>query len=321
MQILYHPEFNIDFGLLNRLHPFDGCKFRKVHQLLADCAQLQWQAPPPALELAQLQAHMSAHHAAQCAQRRYVLRALELPALPLPFSWIDRRILQPMRRGCAATLYAAQAALQGQSSWNLAGGYHHASAINSEGFCIYNDIWHSVQSLRQQGRLAATQRVLIIDVDAHHGNGNAEAFEQDRSVVLLDQYNQQIYPYGERSRQRLDIALPLPMGTQGAAYLAQLDGGLARLPALHAQDPFAMAFVVAGTDVLASDPLGGLGLTLDDCVAREERIWRCLHAMGVPAIWLGGGGYGNQSAPAIAAALRRIGQLEQEHVCATSAAC
>ncbi|WP_338848911.1 histone deacetylase [Massilia sp. W12] len=312
MHILYDEGLNIDFGLLNYLHPFDGCKFRKVRRMLADLPSASFQTPPPALELARLQAHMGARHAAQCTQKEYILRALELPALPLPFSWIDRKILLPMRRACAATLYAAQGALQGQSYWNLAGGYHHASALNSEGFCVYNDIYTALQELRGAGSLGQQQRVLLIDVDAHHGNGNAEAFETDRSVFILDQFNSQIYPYGERSRQRLDLAVPLRSGVDGGDYLRALDQALAQLPAQHASRPFALAFVIAGSDVLESDPLGGMALTIQDCIAREERIWRCLHCMQVPAVWLGGGGYGKQSAQTIAGALRALYRLEQE---------
>jgi histone deacetylase 11 len=300
MKIFYSPNYNIDFGIFNFLHPFDGTKYAKVLQATKDL---------PGIDIADISAPIATAATLGFANsllklmltnKRYILGALALPYLPLiPFSFIDKKILLTMRWAVAGTLAAAEHALQGGYCWNLAGGYHHASRSGCEGFCIYNDIGITVQQLRQRQLLAATDPILIIDVDAHHGNGNARTFMDDASVTILDIYNKDIYPDGDYTKDRINIALPIANGTLGPAYLQILGDGLARL-----DGPFAIAFVVAGTDVLASDPLGGLGLTLDECVQRDSMVLERLQTLGVPAVFLGGGGYSPDSAKQIAASLR-----------------
>jgi histone deacetylase 11 len=238
--------------------------------------------------------------------KRVVLQALELPYVPLlPFSVIDNRVLEPMRWCVGGTLQAAARAVeQGVNTWNLGGGYHHASRQGGEGFCLYNDVGMACDWLRSTGRLADDDRVLIVDVDAHHGNGNAYVFREDSRVTLLDIYNDDIYPFRGYTKERVDINLPLASGTDGSEYLAKLQEGLDRL-----QGSYKLAFVVAGTDVLASDPLGRLGLSVEDCVRRDGMVLASLGKLGVPAVVLGGGGYGPESAQAISASLVQHYQL------------
>jgi histone deacetylase 11 len=99
----------------------------------------------------------------------------------------------------------------------------------------------------------------------------------------------------------VNISIPLQLGTSGRDYLARLGQGLAEI-----SGKFRLAFVVAGTDVLASDPLGGLGLSIDDCVIRDQMVLERLQALSVPAVFVGGGGYGRDSAKAIVASIRNL---------------
>lgn len=294
MITFYSPHYNIDLGLLNRLHPFDGRKFSKVHEAVRRLGieQREVEAPIPSAQLDQFAGEILRR---LYTSKRYVLRALEVPYIPLlPFSLIDRRVLLPMRWAVQGTVAAAEAALHGHDSWNLSGGYHHASRSAAEGFCVYNDVGVTVDDLRQRKLLGENERLMIIDVDAHHGNGNGHVFFKDSSVEILDIYNADIYPNSPSTKQRVDIGIPLRSGTTGADYLARLREGLARLtPGAR------IAFVVAGTDVLASDPLGALRLTVDECAERDRLVLVRLKELGVPAVFLGGGGYGPESATAM----------------------
>ncbi|HEX7690472.1 MAG TPA: hypothetical protein VF453_22400 [Burkholderiaceae bacterium] len=299
MKVFYNPRYNIDLGVLNRLHPFDGRKFGRVAKEIAGVAGLSLVEVPAPLDQAAIERFASPLLQKLLLRKRYVLQALEVPYLPLvPLSFIDRKILEPMRWGAAGTLAAAKAAMQGANCWNLAGGYHHASRTEAEGFCIYNDIGISIQALRESGDLHDLDEVLILDIDAHHGNGNARVFMDDRRIRILDIYDDDIYPRSPYTKERIDINVPLRMGTNGSQYLSRLDGGLSELPR-----GARLAFVVAGTDVLASDPLGGLRLTVDDCVARDRLVLDRLAALGVPAVFTGGGGYGPESATAMTRSL------------------
>ncbi|MEN9865675.1 MAG: Acetoin utilization protein AcuC [Pseudomonadota bacterium] len=304
MKIFYNKNYNIDFGIVNRIHPFDGTKYAKVYAAIKDFPGIDMQDVPAPITLDEAKEFANDLLKLFYVNKRYILNALALPYIPLlPFSFIDRKILLPMRWAVAGTIAAAKYALQGNYAWNLGGGYHHATRAACEGFCIYNDIGIAVRQLRQQGLLAADAKILIIDVDAHHGNGNAYVFMDDANATLLDIYNKDIYPQGieaDFTKRRVNIALPIPTGTSDPHYLQRLAQGLALL-----QPGFALAFVVAGTDVLQGDPLGGLCVSVEGCVQRDSMILARLRELGVPAVFLGGGGYSPKSAIQIAASLRQ----------------
>jgi histone deacetylase 11 len=299
VKAFYNPRYNIDLGVLNRLHPFDGRKFGRVVKEIEGAVGLSLVDVSAPVDEAAIARFASPLLQKLLLHKRYVLQALEVPYLPLvPLSFIDRKILEPMRWGAAGTLAAARVSVRGANCWNLAGGYHHASRTEAEGFCIYNDIGIAIQALRESGELSDSDEVLIVDIDAHHGNGNARVFMDDRRIRMLDIYNDDIYPRSPYTKERIDINLPLRMGTNGQEYLTRLEGGLSEIPG-----GARLAFVVAGTDVLASDPLGGLRLSVDDCVARDRLVLDRLAALGVPAVFTGGGGYGPESAAAMTRSL------------------
>ena len=294
MIVFYNRRYNIDLGLLNRIHPFDGTKFEKVMRGIDGAGVEACDVPQP-IPMSAIDEFVSENLGFLLRDKRYVLQALEVPYLPLiPFGWIDRKALEPMRWGVAGTLAAATRALSGVHCWNLSGGYHHASRDAAEGFCLYNDIGIAIQQMRKSGALAADDRILIIDVDAHHGNGNGYVFKDDPRVEILDIYNGDIYPYSPSTKKRVDIGLPVPSFTSGADYLSILEGGLRRLDRLAR-----LAFVIAGTDVLATDPLGRLSLSIDECVLRDGLVLDALDRLATPAVILGGGGYGKDSAVAM----------------------
>lgn len=68
----------------------------------------------------------------------------------------------------------------------MSGGYHHASLNSSGGFCIYPDITVGIYQLR---KYRGIKRVLIIDLDAHQGNGHERDFINDEDVFIIDAYN------------------------------------------------------------------------------------------------------------------------------------
>ena len=217
MKVVYSPKYNIDLGVLNRLHPFDGTKFEKVERGIRGTAGVELVAPERPVDDEVIEAFVDPLMKRLIKGKRYILGALELPYLPvLPFSLIDRYVLAAMRWAVAGTVLASRLALQERAvCWNVGGGYHHASRHAAEGFCIYNDIGIAYDGLIRSGGLRPEDRILIVDVDAHHGNGNARVFAETPNVVLADVYNQDIYPASPVTRQRVDLPVPLPSGTTG----------------------------------------------------------------------------------------------------------
>lgn len=114
------------------------------------------------------------------------------------------------------------------------------------------------------------------------------------SVSILDIYNNDIYPKSDYTKERVNINIPLRSKTSGDEYLTKLKSGLDKI-----DGKYKIAFVIAGTDVLDSDPLGGLRLSVMDCVNRDKLVYDKLNSLSIPCVFLGGGGYGKDSATAI----------------------
>lgn len=300
MKVIYSKYYNITLGLLNYLHPFDGTKFQTIYNGLKTNKHVEFIEPSDAASMDTIDEFLSSIMQHRVRDKNGIFRALEVPRIPfVSFSFLDRKILSPMRWGVAGTIFGATQALQnGGIYWNVSGGYHHAMQQNMEGFCIYNDVGICHQQLIKSGLLAADDKILIIDTDAHHGNGNAYTFMENRQITILDIYNAGIYPTSGYTRDRVDIPVPLTPGTDGQTYLQRYSEALEKL-----DDSYRLAFVVAGTDTLMSDKLGGLCLSIDDVAEREKLTLQALNQRSTPTVMLGGGGYSKDSAKSVISAI------------------
>lgn len=302
MNIYYHTQYNIDLGILNRLHPFDGVKFSRIYKQISRFPQINIKRPDGPISHNIINNFASELLQRLLSSKRYILSALEVPYIPLlPFSLVDKRILVPMRWGVNGTIEASKDALNGTNSWNLSGGYHHASPNSAEGFCIYNDVGIAYETHLNNGDIAKGDRVLIIDVDAHHGNGNAHTFMENNNVTILDAYNDDIYPQSPFTKRRVDISVQLHKGVTGHEYIKAIEDALNKI-----EGPYRIAFVIAGTDVLASDPLGGFNVSVEDCANRDSLIFEKLKALSIPFVFLGGGGYSKDSTKAIVQSISNL---------------
>jgi histone deacetylase 11 len=166
MIIYYHPRYNINLGILNSLHLFDGKKFKKVINSISSLKNINISTVSEPIPQIIIDEFVDDLMQRLLPSKRYILKALEVPYIPLlPFSVINKRILEPMRWAVSGTLKASTTALAGQNVWNLSGGYHHASKDSAEGFCIYNDIGITVENLIKNGSITHNDRILIIDID------------------------------------------------------------------------------------------------------------------------------------------------------------
>lgn len=154
---------------------------------------------------------------------------------------------------------------------------HHAESGRAGGFCLFNNVAIGAAHALAQHRL---QRVAIIDFDVHHGNGTEAIFEQEERVMLCSLFQQQLYPYAsaESCSQNI-IKIPLPAGTEGAAYRKAFDDNC--LPRLQDFRPD-IVFISAGFDAHRDDLLGNLKLTEDDYTWITQSILELanIHAAG-----------------------------------------
>ena len=190
------------------------------------------------------------------------------------------------------TMECAQRALVHGVAFNIAGGTHHAFRARGEGFCLLNDQAAAAAWLLAHGH---AQKVLMVDLDVHQGNGTAAIFAHEPRVFTFSMHGARNYP---ARKEASDLDLPLPDGTDDATYLQLLADTLPRL--LDEQQPD-FVFYLAGVDVLATDKLGHLALTRDGCRQRDERVLGLCHRHRLPVVVCMGGGYSERIADIVEA--------------------
>ncbi|PQJ31574.1 histone deacetylase [Nonlabens arenilitoris] len=144
---------------------------------------------------------------------------------------------------------------------NIAGGTHHAYSNHGEAFCLLNDQAIAARYL-QHHQLA--EKILIVDLDVHQGNGTAQIFQNDDTVFTFSMHGASNYPF---KKEVSDLDIALPDHTDDNSYLKELHH---ILPDLIAQEKPDFIFYLCGVDVLATDKLGRLGLSLKGCKERDE---------------------------------------------------
>ena len=196
------------------------------------------------------------------------------------FPWSERIPLRA-RRTVGGQLAAARAALQTGLSGQMAGGTHHAHRDFGAGFCVYND-----QAATALALLAdrVVDRVAIIDLDVHQGDGNATLLAHRADVFVLDVYGEKNFPF-RKAPATLDV--PLPDGTEDEAFLRAVED---HLPAVWAFKPDIVLYQ-AGVDPLASDRLGRLSVSFDGLAARDRLVLSGCLRRGIPVSMAIGGGY------------------------------
>ena len=297
-QIVYSPNYDIRFLGLEKLHPFDSCKYSRTWESLlatfgAPLKALQIQ-PERAVTLEELRTIHTDAYLQKLKHAPYVAKVLELPELGfLPQCLLEKHVLKPMQLATAGTVMAAQAAIKHSIAINLSGGYHHASSDRGEGFCVYSDTAIAIAMLRQAGTLQPDDHVMIIDLDAHQGNGLERIFFQDQHVHIFDMYNEDIYPQDWWAKEWIDYQLPLKSGTSDRVYLAQLKEHLPLF--LKSINQPKIAFYNAGTDIFEGDPLGRLNVSEQGVLDRDRYVFNTLTAAALPWVMVLSGGYTRHS--------------------------
>jgi acetoin utilization deacetylase AcuC-like enzyme len=233
-------------------------------------------------------------HPAQPASREQITLAHTAEYLDALLSGqIDPRIMRQIglpwsealvRRSLASvggSLAAAEQALRNGIAGNLGGGTHHALAGEGMGFCVFNDLAVVALNLLTNRRV---ERVAIVDLDVHQGNGTAAILGSLPQVFLLSLHGDKNYPF-RKVPSTLDIGLP--DNTDDAEYLAALERGLEAVFAFRPQ----IVLYQAGVDVLKEDRLGRLNLTMAGVKERDRLVLSECYRRSIPVVLVMGGGY------------------------------
>jgi len=324
--VVYSARYHIDIGL----HVFPTTKYRLVHARLLETGVIQASdvvEPRPAgwdeLALVHTTDYLS-------RMRDGTMSAEDVAQLELPWSQemvdgfrvmvggtIDAALL-----ACGIELRSPKSEVRPDPDFrrsdsdlrlrtsdfrvvcHIGGGLHHAFANHGEGFCPFNDVAVAVRVLQSQG----VERLAIVDLDVHHGNGTAFIFNHggappppqtrsDRSprayqeqgvgdprVFTFSIHQQHNYPMW-KPRGSLDVGLP--DGTHDDTFLREL---AAALPQVMAHRPECV-FYLAGADPYEDDQLGGLRLTKDGLRRRDRAVVSAVRDAGVPLVIVLAGGY------------------------------
>jgi acetoin utilization deacetylase AcuC-like enzyme len=165
---------------------------------------------------------------------------------------------------------------------NVAGGTHHAFADRGEGFCLLNDFAVAANYLLQR---QIADRLLIIDLDVHQGNGTASLFEREPRVYTFSMHGRHNYPF---HKETSDWDIPLEDGTDDDTYLSALG---AALPILLERVKPQLVFYLSGVDILVTDQFGKLKITPEGCRRRDEMVFTALKERDIACVTAMGGGY------------------------------
>lgn len=180
------------------------------------------------------------------------------------------------------TIKATEYALTNGIAMNIAGGTHHAYTNRGEAFCMFNDQAVGARYL-QSKKLA--KKILIVDLDVHQGNGTAEIFKNDDSVFTFSMHGRNNYPF---KKEQSDLDISLENDINNYTYLSILKETLPRL--IDEQQPD-FIYYLCGVDVIASDKLGKLGLTIEGCKHRDYYVLETCKNNNIPVMCSMGGGY------------------------------
>ena len=181
------------------------------------------------------------------------------------------------------SIMAAALIAGGGVVYNPGGGTHHGMADHAGGFCYLNDPVLALKALLAQG----LSRIAYVDIDAHHCDGVAAAFQGDARVLMISTHEARRWPFTGALDDRAGgsaINLPLPRGTNDSGFAMALHEVI--LPALQTMRPEAIV-LQCGADAVAEDPLSRLALS-------NNAHWQAvslLRSLSTRLLVLGGGGY------------------------------
>ena len=208
-------------------------------------------------------------------RERYRIGTMENPLFP--------GLYERATTSVGGSILAAKLALEGGTVFHPAGGTHHGRPDRASGFCYFNDPVFAILTLLDAG----LERVLYVDLDAHHGDGVQDAMADDERVFTISIHEERRWPrtgpVTDRGAGRARN-LPVPGGFCDAELEYLLDRAL--LPLLSDFQPQALV-ITCGADALAGDPLSRLELS-------NVALWQAVESLAERcrrSVVLGGGGY------------------------------
>ncbi|MDQ7018679.1 MAG: acetoin utilization protein AcuC [Robiginitomaculum sp.] len=209
-------------------------------------------------------------------RERYHIGTMENPIFPGLFERAATTV--------GGAVLAAECALKGGVAYHPSGGTHHGRPDKASGFCYFNDPVFSILTLLEGG----IDKVLYVDLDAHHGDGVQDAFANDARVMTVSIHEENRWPYSgaldDRGEDGYARNTPVPKGFNDSELAYLMDEAVLPLAAKFMPEA---VVITCGADALAGDPLSGMSLS-------NGVLWQAVEALvglSKVSVVLGGGGY------------------------------
>lgn len=164
---------------------------------------------------------------------------------------------------------------------NMAGGTHHAFRDRGSGFCIFNDI--AICAIKAIEKFSYN-KVLIIDLDVHQGDGTASILKENKKVYTFSIHCKQNFPF---KKETSNTDIEIESGADDRTYLNMLKESLGALHPVESD----IIFFQAGVDTLSTDRYGKLSLTTEGLNERNKLVFDFARKRKNPMLILMGGGY------------------------------
>ena len=273
LPVVNHEDY---FAKIGDDHKFPINKFGELaNYLVAKNIVKKFHTPYPCSEKTLKRAH-SENYIKKIKNKTLEKDVIKRIGFPLVDSVVQRSLV-----ATGGTVLASKLAIKNGIACNTAGGSHHANFDGGAGYCVFNDVAVGAQYLLDRG-LAG--RILIVDLDVHQGNGNAEIFKDNRNVFTFSMHSKTNYP-AKKSISDLDVELN--DNTEDKEYIKILKFYLNQLN----QENFDYVFYIAGVDIHFNDRLGKLKVSDDGIKERDQLVTENFFSKGIPLCGVLGGGY------------------------------
>ena len=203
----------------------------------------------------------------------------ELRAIGFPMS---EKLIQREKIIVQGTIESALYSVEHGVSMNIAGGTHHAFTNRAEAFCILNDQAIAANFLINNNYF---NKILILDLDVHQGNGTAEIFRNNKNVYTASFHGEKNYPF---RKEKSDYDYGFKDGTSDKEYLNKISYEIPKLIEIFEPD---FIFYLSGVDIIENDKLGRLSVSINGCKQRDKYILNYCKLNRIPLQISMGGGY------------------------------
>lgn len=266
-------------------HRFPMGKYRMVRQKLqkeyADIKNVEFFASP----LATFE-ELTTTHCPKYVERYLKGDLTEMEVRRTGFPWSKEHVKRSISSvgGTIAAMRAVLGSADVCIAGHIAGGTHHAFYNYGEGFCIFSDIAVAA-NLALKEYPHAVQKIMIIDLDVHQGNGNAVLFQHNPNVFTFSMHCKENY---FSAKQTSNVDIEVPGGATDADYLAALQS---TLPTLLDQEQPQLVFYQAGVDIYEEDKLGKMRVSRAGMQQRNAFVFEQLRCRDIRCVVTMGGGY------------------------------